>query len=139
MNAGYYDDARAWRDWLLRAVAGRPEQIQIMYGLTGEHRLPEWEVPWLDGFQSSTPVRVGNAAHRQLQLDVYGEVMDALYHGHKGKLAVDEAGWELQKELLEHLEAIWKEVGRAIPDGRTGQSMARPSQRDPRRSLSLRF
>jgi GH15 family glucan-1,4-alpha-glucosidase len=121
MNAGYYDDARVWRDWLLRAVAGRPEQIQIMYGLTGEHRLPEWEVSWLDGFQNSKPVRVGNAAHRQLQLDVYGEVMDALHHGRKGKLAPDEAGWELQKKLLEHLETIWKEPDHGIWEVRRGK------------------
>jgi GH15 family glucan-1,4-alpha-glucosidase len=114
MNAGYYDDARSWRDWLLRAVAGRPEQIQIMYGVTGEHRLPEWEASWLDGFENSKPVRIGNAAYGQLQLDVYGEIMDVLYHGRKGKLAADEAGWELQQKLLEQLETIWQEPDHGI-------------------------
>ena len=114
MNAGYYEDARAWREWLLRAVAGRPEQIQIMYGMTGEYRLPEWEVPWLAGFGGSKPARVGNAAHKQLQLDVYGEVMDALHHGRTGKLDSSEVGWELQLELLKHLEMIWKEPDHGI-------------------------
>ena len=85
MSAGYYDEARAWRDWLLRAVAGSPAQLQIMYGLAGERRLAEWEVPWLPGYEGSKPVRIGNAAHEQLQLDVYGEVMDALYQAPRGR------------------------------------------------------
>ena len=114
MNAGYYEDAEAWREWLLRAVAGNPEQVQIMYGMTGERRLPEWEVPWLSGYGRSKPVRVGNAAHQQLQIDVYGEVMDALHHGRAGKLAANEAGWELQLELLKNLEIIWKEPDHGI-------------------------
>ena len=114
MNAGYYEDAEAWREWLLRAVAGNPEQMQIMYGMTGERRLPEWEVPWLSGYGRSKPVRVGNAAHQQLQIDVYGEVMDALHHGRAGKLAANEAGWELQLELLKNLEIIWKEPDHGI-------------------------
>ena len=79
MNAGYYEEAHAWRDWLLRAAAGSPSQIQIMYGMRGERRLTEWEVPWLPGYENSAPVRIGNAAHNQLQLDVFGEVMDALH------------------------------------------------------------
>ena len=112
MNAGYYDDARAWRDWLLRAVAGDPARVQIMYGMTGEHRMREWEVPWLSGYGGSTPVHVGNAAHEQLQLDVYGELMDALHHGRAGKL--NESGWALQQELLKHLELIWKEPDHGI-------------------------
>jgi GH15 family glucan-1,4-alpha-glucosidase len=78
-TAGYYDEARDWRDWLMRAVAGRPDQLQIMYGLGGERRLAEWEVPWLPGFEGARPVRIGNAAAAQLQLDVYGEVADALF------------------------------------------------------------
>ena len=114
MNAGYYEDAEAWREWLLRAVAGNPEQVQIMYGMTGERRLPEWEVRWLSGYGRSKPVRVGNAAHQQLQIDVYGEVMDALHHGRAGKLAANEAGWELQLELLKNLEIIWKEPDHGI-------------------------
>ena len=97
MNAGYYDEAQAWRDWLLRAVAGSPAQVQIMYGLAGERRLTEWEVPWLPGYEGSTPVRIGNAAHGQLQLDVYGEVMDALHQARRGGLAASESGWALQQ------------------------------------------
>ncbi len=114
MNAGYYDDARAWRDWLLRAVAGDPARVQIMYGMTGEHRLREWEVPWLAGYGGSKPVHIGNAAHQQLQLDVYGELMDALHHGRTGKLDANESGWALQQELLKHLELIWKEPDHGI-------------------------
>ena len=114
MNAGYYDDARAWREWLLRAVAGDPARVQIMYGMTGEHRLPEWEASWLAGYGGSKPVRIGNAVHQQLQLDVYGEVMDALHHGRAGKLDANENGWALQQELLKHLELIWKEPDHGI-------------------------
>ena len=87
MNAGYYEEAQRWRDWLLRAVAGSPEQVQIMYGIAGERRLTEWEVDWLPGYERSAPVRIGNAAHGQLQLDVYGEVMDALHQAPRGGLA----------------------------------------------------
>jgi|SRR5579884_759920 len=114
MNAGYYDDARAWRQWLLRTVAGDPAKIQIMYGLTGEHRLPEWEVEWLAGYEDSRPVRVGNNAYRQLQLDVYGEITDTIHHGRHGKLGLNEEGWELQRAMLEHLEAIWQEADHGI-------------------------
>ena len=107
MNAGYYEEARCWRDWLLRAAAGSPSQIQIMYGVAGEKRLAEWEVPWLAGYQNSTPVRIGNAAAHQLQLDVFGEVMDALHHGRVGGLKHLEAGWDFQRALLDHLEEVW--------------------------------
>jgi GH15 family glucan-1,4-alpha-glucosidase len=107
MNAGYYDEARCWRDWLLRAAAGSPSQIQIMYGVAGEKRLVEWQVPWLCGYQNSAPVRIGNAAADQLQLDVFGEVMDALHHGRVGDLEQLEAGWDFQCALLDHLEKIW--------------------------------
>ena len=87
MNAGYFEEARAWRDWLLRAAAGAPAQMQMLYGVAGERRLIEWEVPWLPGYEGSPPVRIGNARARQLQLDVYGEVMDALYQARRGGLA----------------------------------------------------
>ena len=107
MNAGYYQEAQAWRAWLLRAVAGDPAQVQIMYGIAGERRLKEWEVPWLPGYEQSKPVRIGNAASEQRQLDMYGEVMDALHHGRRGKLAASEAGWALQRRLLHRLESIW--------------------------------
>jgi GH15 family glucan-1,4-alpha-glucosidase len=109
MNSGYYEEAQSWRDWLVRAAAGSPEQTQIMYGLAGERRLTEWEVPWLPGYEGSKPVRIGNAAHGQLQLDVYGEVMDALHQGRRGGLAASESGWALQLAMLAHLEKIWRE------------------------------
>jgi len=107
MDSGYYEEAEAWREWLQRAVAGDPAQVQIMYGLAGERRLTEWEVPWLRGYESSKPVRIGNAAANQLQLDIYGEVMDALHVGRVGQLAAEDSAWDLQEKLLEHLAAIW--------------------------------
>jgi GH15 family glucan-1,4-alpha-glucosidase len=120
MNSGYYDEAKAWRAWLLRALAGDPAQVQIMYGLAGEHRLTEWEVPWLAGYEGAKPVRIGNAASQQMQLDIYGEVMDALHHGRAGKLAAIDAGWELQRELLAHLETIWMKPDEGIWEVRGG-------------------
>lgn len=114
MNGGYYDEAQAWREWLLRAVAGSPNQMQIMYGIAGERRLNEWDVPWLGGYEKSRPVRVGNAAHEQLQLDVYGEVMDALYLARRGGLDASDSGWDLQRALLEHLQTIWREPDEGI-------------------------
>jgi GH15 family glucan-1,4-alpha-glucosidase len=114
MNGGYYEEAQTWRDWLLRAVAGDPSQVQIMYGIAGERRLTEWELPWLPGYQGSKPVRIGNAASEQLQLDMYGEVMDALHQGRCGKLAREAAGWALQLKLLEHLESIWDKPDRGM-------------------------
>lgn len=114
MHAGYYEEAKAWRAWLLRAVAGDPAQVQIMYGIAGERRLTEWEVPWLPGYEHSKPVRIGNAASQQRQLDMYGEVMDALHQGRRGKLAASEAGWSLQRKLLDHLESIWDQPDRGM-------------------------
>jgi len=107
MNAGIYDEAAAWRDWLQRAVAGSPNEMQIMYGLMGERRLTEWIADWLPGYAGSKPVRIGNAAHQQLQIDVYGELMDAFEQSRKGGLAATEAGWELQRSLVEHVATIW--------------------------------
>jgi GH15 family glucan-1,4-alpha-glucosidase len=114
MNAGIYDEAAAWRDWLHRAVAGSPGESQIMYGLRGERRLTEWEVDWLPGYADSKPVRVGNAAHEQFQLDVYGEVMDAFEQARKGGLASTEEGWELQRALVEHVAEVWREPDNGI-------------------------
>jgi GH15 family glucan-1,4-alpha-glucosidase len=114
MNAGYYDEAKSWRDWLVRAAAGSPSQMQIMYGIAGEHRLTEWLVPWLPGYENSAPVRIGNAAHDQLQLDVYGEVMDALHQARRGGLPENEYGWNLQRALLRHLETVWREPDEGI-------------------------
>jgi len=121
MNAGYYEDARAWRNWLLRTVAGQPERVQIMYGIGGEHRVPEWEVPWLGGYQGAKPVRVGNAAAKQLQIDVYGELMDALHHGRHGALGDSAEGWDLQRGLLDHLETIWAKPDHGIWEVRGDQ------------------
>jgi GH15 family glucan-1,4-alpha-glucosidase len=120
MNAGYYDEARAWRDWLLRAAAGAPSQLQIMYGLAGERRLTEYDVPWLPGYESSAPVRVGNAAHGQLQLDVFGEVMDVLHQARRTALRPHEADWAFQRAVLEHLETIWKRPDQGIWEVRGG-------------------
>jgi GH15 family glucan-1,4-alpha-glucosidase len=114
MNAGYYDEAQAWRDWLLRAAAGSPWQLQIMYGLAGEHRLPEFEIPWLPGYEKSKPVRIGNAAHGQLQLDVFGEVIDALHQARRGGLQTREFDWAFQRAVLEHLEQIWERPDQGI-------------------------
>jgi GH15 family glucan-1,4-alpha-glucosidase len=114
MNAGFHEEAEAWRDWLVRAAAGSPWQLQIMYGLAGERRLAEWEVDWLPGYAGSRPVRIGNAAHAQLQLDVYGEVMDALYQSRRGGLVGNEAAWALQKAMLAHLGRIWRQPDAGI-------------------------
>ena len=121
MNAGYYDEAQAWREWLLRAAAGSPRQIQIMYGMRGERRLTEWEVPWLPGYENSKPVRIGNAAHRQLQIDIFGEVMDALHQARQGGLGSNEAGWAMQREFLLHLASIWHEPDEGLWEVRSGR------------------
>lgn len=107
MDAGYFDEAEAWRDWLLRAVAGNSEQIQIMYGIAGERRLSEWTVPWLKGYADSLPVRIGNAASGQMQIDVFGEIMDALHQARKGGIAENEAAWALEQALIDRLEEVW--------------------------------
>ena len=121
MNAGYYDEAQAWRDWLLRAAAGRPDQVQIMYGIRGERHLLEWEVDWLAGYEGSKPVRVGNAASNQLQLDVYGEVADALLHAELAGLPSRKTDLDLQNCLTEHLEKIWHEPDEGIWEVRSGR------------------
>lgn len=109
LSAGYRDEAESWRSWLHRSVAGHPDQLQIMYGLSGERRLSEWEVPWLSGYQGAAPVRIGNAASAQLQLDVYGELIDAVYQARKEGLAPVASAWALQETLIEHLEQIWQD------------------------------
>jgi GH15 family glucan-1,4-alpha-glucosidase len=114
MNAGYYEEANKWRGWLLRAVAGSPSQMQIMYGIGGERRLTEWVADWLPGYEASRPVRIGNAAHDQLQLDVFGEMMDAMHQARLGRLAPSESGWDLQKECITHLEKIWSNADSGI-------------------------
>jgi GH15 family glucan-1,4-alpha-glucosidase len=114
MNTGYYEEAKAWRDWLLRAAAGSPGEIQIMYGAAGERWLAEREVPWLSGYENSKPVRIGNAAADQLQLDVFGEVMDALHQARGANLQHLEAGWEFQRALLAHVETVWRDPDESI-------------------------
>ena len=108
-GGGYTDEAKSWRDWLLRAVAGDPKDLQIMYSLTGRRRLPETELPWLDGYEDSRPVRVGNEAADQFQLDVYGELLDGLHSARQAGLANDEDAWTLQTMLTEYLEGVWRQ------------------------------
>jgi GH15 family glucan-1,4-alpha-glucosidase len=114
MNAGFQDEAAAWCEWLLRAVAGEPADMQIMYGLAGERRLTEWIADWLPGHQSSAPVRIGNAAHQQFQLDVYGELMDTFHQARIGGLPTTDASWGLQLALMEHLAKVWREPDAGI-------------------------
>ena len=121
MHAGYYEEAGAWRDWLHRSIAGSAEQIQIMYGLAGERRLEEWEVGWLPGYQGAAPVRIGNAASAQLQLDVYGEVTEALHQARNGGLAAAPESWALQQGIVAHLETIWDQPDEGIWETRGGR------------------
>jgi GH15 family glucan-1,4-alpha-glucosidase len=109
MDAGYVGEAESWRDWILRAVAGDPEDLQIMYGLSGERRLDEYELDWLPGYEGSAPVRVGNAASGQLQLDVYGELSDVLYRARELGMPPATHAWAVQMKILEWLEAHWKD------------------------------
>jgi GH15 family glucan-1,4-alpha-glucosidase len=109
IRSGYVEEAGEWRDWLLRAVAGKPDDLQVMYGVAGERRLPELELPWLSGYAGSAPVRIGNDASRQLQVDVYGEVLDALYQARRRGLKASTAAWTLCRKLLDWLESGWRE------------------------------
>jgi GH15 family glucan-1,4-alpha-glucosidase len=108
LHCGHGSEAEAWRRWLLRAVAGDPADVQIMYGVGGERRLSEFEMPWLDGYEGSRPVRVGNAASEQLQLDVYGEVLDCLYQARVHGVPFDQQAWQIQRALLDHLADAWR-------------------------------
>ena len=121
LNSGFVEEAEAWREWLLRAVAGDPAQMQIMYGIAGERRLTEYEVTWLKGYENAGPVRIGNAASDQLQLDVYGEVLDALYQARRMKLASNDAAWGLEQALLAHLETIWDQPDEGMWEVRGGR------------------
>ncbi|MDQ3505831.1 MAG: glycoside hydrolase family 15 protein, partial [Actinomycetota bacterium] len=107
LTSGFVSEARAWREWLLRAVAGSPADLQIMYGLDGTRRLPEYELPWLRGYEGSAPVRVGNGAVDQYQLDVWGEVLDGLHVAREAGLAASIDAWDLQRELMDFLEGHW--------------------------------
>jgi GH15 family glucan-1,4-alpha-glucosidase len=121
LASGYLDEARAWRDWLLRAVAGQPASLQIMYGLGGERRLTELELPWLAGFENSRPVRIGNAASAQFQLDIYGEMFDVLHQARRLGIAPLEDGWRMGRLVLEFLEKAWKEPDEGIWEVRGGR------------------
>ncbi|WP_082483677.1 MULTISPECIES: glycoside hydrolase family 15 protein [unclassified Methylobacterium] len=121
MDGGYLDEARAWRDWLVRAVAGNPEQAHILYGIAGERMLPEIELDWLPGYENSKPVRIGNAAVEQFQLDVYGEIFDALYQARQRGLLGDADGWRVGLALLRHLEKVWSTPDEGIWEVRGGR------------------
>ena len=112
--SGFDREAIAWRDWLVRAVAGDPAQLQILYGCGGERRLPELEIPWLPGYEASRPVRIGNAAVEQLQLDIYGEVLDAFHHARSSGIAEEPYAWELQRALLDFVESNWRSEDHGI-------------------------
>jgi GH15 family glucan-1,4-alpha-glucosidase len=114
MNSGYTEEASAWHGWLLRAVAGAPVNMQIMYGIMGQRRLLEWEADWLPGYENSLPVRLGNAAHAQLQLDVYGELIDAFHQSRMTELKLDEESWALECSVLEHLAEVWNQPDHGI-------------------------
>jgi GH15 family glucan-1,4-alpha-glucosidase len=114
MNSGYSEEACAWHNWLLRAVAGAPANMQIMYGIMGQRRLLEWEADWLPGYEGAQPVRIGNAAHAQLQLDVYGELIDAFHQSRVAELELDEGSWALECAVLEHLADVWDQPDHGI-------------------------
>jgi GH15 family glucan-1,4-alpha-glucosidase len=114
LNSGYPEEALAWREWLVRAAAGRPAELQAIYGIAGERRLTELELPWLPGYEGSRPVRIGNAAFQQLQVDVYGELMDAMHVGRRFELEAHEEAWRVQKALLAHLAQVWDDPDEGI-------------------------
>jgi GH15 family glucan-1,4-alpha-glucosidase len=119
-NGGYFDEAEAWQNWLLRALAGSPDQVQIMYGIAGERQLFEWEVGWLPGYEDSKPVRVGNAAAQQMQLDIYGEMVDSFFHSQHSMRRHRENDFRIIVLLLEHLETIWQLPDQGIWETRGG-------------------
>ncbi|HEY1615260.1 MAG TPA: glycoside hydrolase family 15 protein [Rhizomicrobium sp.] len=114
LNAGYTEEAVAWQSWLMRAIAGSPEQIQTLYGVAGERRLDEWEIDWLPGYENSAPVRIGNAAAMQLQLDIYGELADVLTQARKGNLPMPPRRTEVRRVFLKHLERMWHKPDEGI-------------------------
>ena len=118
INNGYHSEAGEWHNWLLRAVAGSPANMQIMYSITGQRRLLEWEASWLPGYERSRPVRFGNAAHAQLQLDVYGELMDTFHQARKAKIELDGSTWALECTLLDHLATVWDRPDAGIWEAR---------------------
>jgi GH15 family glucan-1,4-alpha-glucosidase len=121
MEAGYYDEARAWRDWLFRAVAGSPDQVQILYGVGGERWLPEQIVPWLPGYENSAPVRIGNGAYQQLQIDVFGEIVDVMFQTLKAGMEPPERARTLRPVVLKYLATAWREPDEGIWEVRGGR------------------
>ena len=120
IGAGFLDEAKAWHEWLLRAAAGSPDDLQTLYGVAGERRIEEYEIPWLPGYENASPVRVGNGAVKQLQLDVFGEVLDAFYVARCAGLSTSEATWALECALISHLEKIWRDPDEGIWEVRGG-------------------
>jgi GH15 family glucan-1,4-alpha-glucosidase len=120
MSSGFHEEASAWREWLVRAVAGSPAQMQTVYGVAGERRLPEYEVRGLSGYEGSLPVRIGNAASEQAQLDVYGEVIDLLFQARRLGVAGMDGAWNLEHALVEHIETIWEKPDAGIWEVRGG-------------------
>ncbi|HJT33004.1 MAG TPA: glycoside hydrolase family 15 protein [Pirellulales bacterium] len=121
LTGGYHEEAIAWREWLMRAVAGKASQLNIMYGLAGERRLTEIELDWLPGYENSRPVRVGNAAHRQFQLDVFGEIMDVIHLARRSGIKIEEHAWNAQCHLLRYLETVWQQPDEGIWEVRGGR------------------
>jgi len=121
LRAGYHEEAKSWREWLLRAIAGSPAQMQTIYGVSGERRLIECEIPWLSGYENSRPVRVGNAASNQFQLDVYGEVLAAVWQGDQAGIKMTEPDWALMVAIMEFLESRWQEPDEGIWEVRGGR------------------
>jgi GH15 family glucan-1,4-alpha-glucosidase len=121
MNGGYFEEAADWLEWLRRSIAGSPDQVQIMYGIAGERTLVEWEVDWLPGYEKSAPVRIGNAAHKQLQLDIYGETLDAFFQAYGNVKQRNTMDFELLKRLVNHLETIWQQPDDGIWETRGGR------------------
>jgi GH15 family glucan-1,4-alpha-glucosidase len=120
MRLGYFDEAQAWRDWLIRAVAGSPEQMQIVYGVGGERWVPEMTIPWLTGYEDSSPARVGNAAYQQRQLDVFGEIADAMFQARQAHMGISERGRALRPIVLKYLSTAWREPDEGIWEVRGG-------------------
>ncbi|MGH9183427.1 MAG: glycoside hydrolase family 15 protein [Acidimicrobiales bacterium] len=121
LSSGHTEEARAWRDWLVRAVAGDASKLQILYGTSGERRQPEYELDWLPGYEGSVPVRIGNAASSQFQLDVYGEVLDSLHQARRAGISADTTAWALQRELLANLERCWHQPDEGLWEVRSGR------------------
>lgn len=123
VNGGYYDEARAWRDWLLRVLAGEPGRLQIMYSVEGNRRLQEYEADWLRGYEGSTPVRVGNAAYEQFQLGIYGHLMQAIFTAHdQGGVRIDDQAWAMLRRVIEHVTEVWHEPDSGIWEYREKQA-----------------